>query len=75
MNFDDIIKEAKWIGKKAQEDWLEKVVEHTTPGGERRKVKVKSLPPEEQAKYKPKKEEGEKKEEDLKGKVEEKRKN
>lgn len=38
------------------EDWLEKVVEHTTPGGQRRKVKVKSLPPEERAKYKPKKE-------------------
>ena len=49
-------------------------MEHTTPGGERRKVKVKSLPPEEQAKYRPKKEEGEKKEEDLKGKIEEKKK-
>jgi len=43
------------IIKIAQEDWLEKIVEHTTPGGERRNVKVKSLSPEEQEKYRPKK--------------------
>jgi len=73
MKIQDILKEAKWIGKTAGEDWLEKVVEHTTPGGKRRKVKVKSLPPEEQAKYRPKKEEGDKKE-DLKGKIKEKKK-
>ena len=35
--------------------WLDKVVEHKTPTGKVTKVKVKSLPPEEQKKYKPKK--------------------
>jgi hypothetical protein len=53
----DILKEAKWIGKISQADsesWLDKEVEHTTPTGKRTKVKVKSLPPEEREKYRPK---------------------
>jgi len=69
MWINDILKEAKWIGKEAAEDWLEKVVEHTTPGGQKRKVKVKSLPSEERAKYKPSG-----KDESLKKKIEEKKK-
>jgi len=66
MQIGEILKEAKWIDKKASEDWLEKVVEHTTPSGKRRKVKVKSLSPKEQEKYRPKK--------DLKKKIKEKKK-
>jgi len=52
---DNILKEARWIKSKS-EDWLEKIVEHTTSGGQRTKVKVKSLPPEEQKRYRPKEE-------------------
>ena len=33
------------------QEWLEKEVNHRTPGGDVRKVKVKSLPPEEQRKF------------------------
>jgi len=58
--FEEILKEAKWIGKTAEapisESWLEKEVVHTTPEGKRTRVKVKSLPPEEKEKYRPKKE-------------------
>ena len=35
-------------------DWLEQVVEHRTPTGRINRVKVKSLPPKEQERYKPK---------------------
>ena len=45
-----ILKEAKWIV--AQEDWLEKEVRNPATGNI---VKVKSLSPEEQEKYRPKK--------------------
>ena len=81
MQIVDILKEAKWIGKRAEADadaksmdaWMDKVVEHTTPGGQKRKVKVKSLSPEEQAKYRPKKEEKkDDKKEELKSKLKKK---
>lgn len=52
MNIDEILKEARYF---QASDWKEKVVEHTTPTGQKRKVKVKSLSPEEQEKYRPKK--------------------
>ena len=55
------------ILKEAQEDWLEKKVRNPATGNE---VKVKSLPPEEQEKYRPKKQEGiEKKKEEVKSKL------
>lgn len=34
-------------------DWRDKFVMHTTPSGQRNRVKIKSLTPEEQEKYKP----------------------
>jgi len=37
-------------------DWRDKIVEHETPSGKINRVKIKSLPPEEQERYKPKKE-------------------
>lgn len=52
---DEVLKEARWI---IAQDWKEKIVEHTTPSGQKRKVKIKSLSPEEQEKYKPKKKPG-----------------
>ena len=59
-----VLKEARWI---SAGDWLEKVVEHTTPSGQKRRVKVKSLSPKEQEKYRPK---GQPKEKDvLKGDI------
>lgn len=44
------------FGKFAAEDdsWLDKVVPHRTPTGQEHHVKVRSLPPEEQEKYRPK---------------------
>jgi len=36
------------------EDWKEKTIKHRTPSGQIREIKIKSLPPEEQEKYKPK---------------------
>ena len=54
----EYLKIAKFI---MAEDWKEKEVEHKTPSGQVRKVKVKSLPPAEQEKYRPK---DEKKEEE-----------
>ena len=48
---EEILKEAKWIGKVAQEDWKEKKVRSPSTG---RMVKVKSLSPKEQEKYRPK---------------------
>jgi len=47
----NILKEAKWINKTAQESWLDRKVKNPATG---REVRVKSLPPEEQAKYRPK---------------------
>lgn len=41
-------------------DWLEQVVEHRTPTGRVNRIKVKSLPPKEREKYKPKKTKNEK---------------
>lgn len=48
MIVDDILREAGWV-----KDWRDKKVEHTTPSGQKRRVKIKSLPPEEQLQYKP----------------------
>jgi len=39
----------------ANDDWRDRYVTHITPGGKTTKVKIRSLPPEEQAKYAPKK--------------------
>lgn len=52
MNKDAIIESV--LNEHYASDWLEKEVEHTTPTGQKRRVKVKSLPPEEREKYKPK---------------------
>jgi RNA polymerase sigma factor (sigma-70 family) len=40
---------------KCATDWRDQYVIHTTPGGKQTRVKIRSLPPEEQARYAPKK--------------------